>query len=454
MIRMSGLIKLFVTMNLVAACLVTTPRDAVSQGRRLIHDTEIETTIRTFATPLFTAAGISPDAIRIHIIQDDTLNAFVAGGQNLFLHTGFLMRTENPLQMIGVMAHETGHIAGGHLARTSDAIRNASNAALLGLVLGAVTAVATGRGDAAVAVFQGATSLSRSSLLEYSRSQESAADHAGLRYLDATGQSSRGLVEFLGMLSGEELLVRARRSPYVNTHPLTQDRIAFVENHLANTKYADVQPPPRFVEMHARMVAKLTGFIRTPARTFRKYPDEDTSVAARYARVIATFKEPAPDRALTLLDTLLRDFPEDGYFWELRGQILFESGRPEKARVAYRKALTLLTDAPLIEGNLARVELAINTPSSNQAALKLLGRTIRALPDSAFAWHQLAIAQGRTGDLAMAALSLAEEALLRNRTKDAALQAKRAQQKLKRGSPGWQRAVDIEQLAKRRLRER
>lgn len=440
--------------NLVAACLLATPRDAVSQGRRLIHDTEIETTIRTFATPLFTAAGISPDAVRIHIIEDDTLNAFVAGGQNLFLHTGFLMRTENPLQMIGVIAHETGHIAGGHLARTSDAIRNASNTALLGLVLGAVTAVATGRGDAAIAVYQGTASVNQLSLLEYSRSQESAADHAGLRYLDATGQSASGLVEFLDVLSGEELLVAERRSPYVNTHPLTQDRIAFVKNHLANSKFADIEPPPDYVERHARMVAKLHGFIRAPARTFRRYPETDTSVAARYARVIATFKEPAPDRALELLDGLLREFPEDGYFWELKGQILFESARPEASRVAYQKALSLLTDAPLIDGNLARVELAINTPKSNASALKLLGRTVRAMPNSAFAWHQLAIAQGRTGALDMAALSLAEEALLRNRAKDAALQAKRAQHKLKRGSPGWQRAVDIEQLAKRRLKER
>jgi len=372
----------------------------------------------------------------------------------MFLNTGLLMRTETPEQLIGVIAHETGHIAGGHLARTSDAIRNASNTALLGMILGAATTVATGRGDAGAAVFRGATGAGRLSLLEYSRAQESAADQAAIRFLDATGQTSRGLYEFLKVLSGQEILAAKRRSPYVNTHPLTQDRIAFVENHLSTGKTKVSDATPEQIERHARLVAKLSGFLRSPSRTFQDYPETDTSLAARYARAIATFKEPALDRALELLDELLAEHPDDGYFWELRGQILFESGRPEEARIAYRKALEILGDAPLAEGDLGRVELALNTEESNRAALRHLSNTIRAVQDSAFAWHQLAIAQGRNGKHGMAALSLAEEALLRNRPRDAAQQANRAKKQLKRGSAGWIRAVDIEELAKRRIADR
>ncbi|MBM85928.1 MAG: peptidase [Rhodospirillaceae bacterium] len=450
---MAGLVRILVTINVVAVCALTQPSVSAAKSRALIRDTEIESTIRAFATPLFIAAGLTPTDVRIYIINDDEINAFVAGGQNLFLNTGLLIRTETPAQLNGVIAHETGHMAGGHLARTSGAVRTASNAALLGIVLGTATAVATGRGDAGVAVFRGTTSAGRLSLLEYSRAQESAADQAGLRFLDATGQTSRGLYEFLEVLSQEEQLTPNRRSPYVNTHPLTQDRISFVRNHLENSVARDASDAPDAIKRHARMVAKLTGFLCPPTMTFKKFPDTDTSIAARYARVIATYKEPDPDRALKELLKLIGEFPDDGYFQELRGQFLFESGRPREARVAYRKALRLLGSAPLVESKLARVELAINTEESNRSALRYLESVVRTNPDSAFVWRQLAIAQGRNGYRSMAALSLAEEALLRNKPGIADQQARRARAKLPRGSPGWLRAIDIESLAKRRKSE-
>ena len=454
MIRMAGLAKHLVAVSLLVACLITPLRDSSAQGRTPIRDTEIEATIRAFATPLFRAAGLSPDAVRIYIIKDETLNAFVAAGQNLFLNSGLLMKTESPGQLIGVIAHETGHIAGGHLARTSGAIRNSSNSALLGMLLGAATTLATGRPDVGIAVFQGTSAAGQNALLQYSQSQESAADHAAIRFLDTTRQSSRGFHEFLETLSGQELLAPARRSRYANTHPLTRDRITFARNHTANSPFAEVPTSTAFREMHARMVAKLTGFLLSPSRTFLIYPEEDQSLPARYARVIATFREPSIDRALELLDALLAEYPDDGYFWELRGQILAESGKPVPARDAYEKALSLLDEAPLVEGDLARAELAINTEESNKSALSHMESAIRSLKNSAFAWHQLATAQGRNNMPAELALSLAEEALLRGRVVDAVQQAKRAQHHLKRGAPGWLRALDIEDLAKRRLKDR
>ena len=454
MIRMAGLAKHLVAVSLLVACLITPLRDSSAQGRTPIRDTEIEATIRAFATPLFRAAGLNPDAVRIYIIKDETLNAFVAGGQNLFLNSGLLMKTESPGQLIGVIAHETGHIAGGHLARTSGAIRDSSNSALLGLLLGAATTLATGRPDVGIAVFQGTTAAGQNALLQYSQSQESAADHAAVRFLDKTKQSSKGFYQFLETLSGQELLAPARRSRYANTHPLTRDRVNFARNHAQNAAFTELEPTAGFREMHKRMVAKLAGFLLSPSRVFQQYPDEDQSLPARYARVISTFREPSIDRALELLDTLLTDYPDDGYFWELRGQILAESGQPVRARDAYTKALDLLGKAPLVEGDLARAELAINTEESNKSALSHMESAIRELSDSAFAWHQLATAQGRNQMPGALALSLAEEALIRGRVKDAVQQAKRAQHHLKRGVPGWLRALDIEELAKRRLKDR
>lgn len=454
MMRIAGLARLLVTLSFLTACLLTPLSPSMAKGRTLIRDTEIESTIRAFAAPLFTAAGLTTQAVRIYIIKDETLNAFVAGGQNLFFNTGLLMKTENPAELIGVIAHEIGHISGGHLARTTGAIRNASNAALLGLILGGATTLLTGRADIGVAMYQGATGAGQATLLQYSRAQESSADHAAVRFLDATGQSSRGMHDFLETLSGEELLAPARRSPYANTHPQTRARINFVASHVAQSSFSEAKTSAKFKARHRRMIAKLAGFLLSPARTFQRYPETDQSVPARYARVIATFRGQSPKSALELLNDLLGAFPEDGYFWELRGQILAESGQPLEARVAYRKALTLLEIAPLVEGDLARAELAINTNESNQAALKHMQNAIRKMPNSAFAWRLLATAQGRNDLPGMMALSLAEEALLRNQLKNAVQQAKRAQKSLKPRSPGWLRSLDIEELSKRRLKDR
>ena len=454
MIRMAGPVRSLVFACLFTASLVTPMLASQAQGRTPIRDTEIEATIRAFATPLFSAAGLNPDAVRIYIIKDETLNAFVAGGQNLFLNSGLLMATDTPGQLIGVIAHETGHIAGGHLARTSGAIRDSSNSALFGLLLGAATTLATGRPDVGIAVFQGTSAAGHNALLQYSQAQESAADHAAIRLLEATRQSSKGFYEFLETLSGQELLAPERRSQYANTHPLTRDRITFARNHAANSQFTKTPPPPEFVAMHQRMVAKLAGFLLSPSRTFQRYPETDNSIPARYARAIATYQEPATERALELTDGLIAEHPADGYFWELKGQILAESGQPERAREAYIKALELLGDAPLVEAELARAELAINTEESNKSALRLMESAIRDMETSAFAWRQLATAQGRNDMPGELALSLAEEALLRNRIEDAIQQAKRAQHHLKRGAPGWLRALDIEALAKQRLADR
>ena len=434
------------------AFLALTTGEPFAKGRSLIRDAEIESTIRIFATPLLETAGLSPQAVRIYIIQDASLNAFVAGGQNIFLHTGLLIRSETPAQLIGVLAHEIGHITGGHLPRTSDALRSASNAGLVSAILGGVTAVATGRVDVGIAVMSGGTALVQATMLEYSRTQESAADVAAVELLESTGQSARGLAEFLRILDNENLLAPERRSPYARTHPLNWDRVAFVENHVAKSSMAERREPVGYQDLHDRMVAKLSGFLQSPEQTFKTYAADDRRVASRYARAIATYRAARVDDALAMLETLIGEHPKDGHFADLRGQILFEAGRIDEARTAYRRALLLLGNEALVASSLARVELALETAEANESARRHMEHAIKALREAADAWHLLAIARGRTGAIGLASLALAEEALLTGRSKDAEQQARRAQAHLSEDSPGHLRARDIEALAEQRIR--
>lgn len=436
--------------TLTVACLVLSLTSGASaQTRSLIRDAEIEATIRDLATPLFQAAGLSPEGVSIYLINDDRLNAFVAGGQNLFLNTGLIMAMRSPLELIGVIAHETGHIAGGHLARTSDAIASASTTALLSAIVGVATAVATGRGDAGAAIALGGQSAATRSFLSYSRAQESAADQAALRYLDTTQQSAQGLARFFEELASQELLSIQRQSPYMSTHPFTRDRLNTVEEHVRNSPYAETPATPEQTARFERMVAKLHGFIRSPSLTFRKYPDTDTSNAARLARAIAYREVPDYPKAIALTRELIADDPDDPYLYELEGQLLFESGRIDEAVGPMEKANALAPSAGLIEVSLAQVLLAKNEPAADQKALDHLQRAKRSEADWPFFWRQLATAQGRLGDIGQAALSLAEEAVRQSDWQSAEVQAKRAQTLLNPGTPAMLRALDIEELAKR-----
>ncbi|MDF1791412.1 MAG: M48 family metalloprotease [Thalassobaculaceae bacterium] len=422
---------------------------ASAQQRSLIRDAEIEATIRDLATPLFQAAGLNPEAVSIYIINDDRLNAFVAGGQNLFLNTGLLMAMRSPLELIGVVAHETGHIAGGHLARTSDAIAAASNTALLSAIVGVATAVATGRADAGAAIALGGQSAALGSFLQYSRAQESAADQAALRFLDDTGQSARGLARFFEELASQELLSASRQSPYMSTHPFTRDRLNTVEAHVQQSKYADVPATPEQTARFERVVAKLHGFIRAPSQTFRKYPETDTSVPARLARAIAYREVPDYPKAIALTRELIAEDPDDPYLHELEGQLLFETGKIDEAVPPLEKANALAPQAGLIEISLAQALLARNDPASDQKARDHLQNAKRSESDWPFLWRQLATAQGRLGDIGQAALSLSEEAVRQSNWEAAEIQSKRAQTMLKAGTPAMLRALDIEELAKR-----
>ncbi|BBK41369.1 peptidase M48 [Allostella vacuolata] len=431
------------------ACLMAVEPVMAQNRVSLIRDAEIEATVRAYAAPLFAVAGLDPDAVQVYLVNDQRINAFVAGGQRLFLNTGLILRAKTPNQLSGVIAHETGHIAGGHLARIQDALSTASTTAIIAMLLGIAAAALAGDGKAAGAAVIGGTSLAQRNLLHYNRGQESSADQAGMSYLDRTGQSSRGLLEFFGILEQQELLAAIRQDPYLRSHPLTRERIDAVRAHVARSRHSDAVDSPELRARHDRMLAKLRGFLQSPSETLAQYPASDRSLPARYARAIAYYRIPDLKRALPELDQLIRDFPKDPFFHELKGQVLFETGRGQEAAAPYREALRLAPAEPLLRYGLAQVLLERNDVEAATEARALLNEAVRHETRNPSFWRLLAIAYGREGNIGMAALSLAERYAAAGDNRNAVQQSNRALGILARGSPAWLRAEDLRAEARR-----
>jgi predicted Zn-dependent protease len=422
---------------------------ANAKGLRLIRDAEIEDIIRIYATPLFQGAGLSPSAIRVYLVNDPGLNAFVTRGLRMFIHTGLLIRAEDPLQVVGVIAHETGHLAAGHTATRGERERASLNTVIASYVVGLAGALATGRPEIATAAIAGGQDIALKNLLSYTRSQESAADQYAIRLLNGTGQSPRGLLEFMRILEGQEVLLSTSQDPYLRTHPLTQDRILFLEDQVRRSPHGTKPVEPALAALNARMRAKLIGFLEPIKRVMRVYPQADGSLPARYARAIAHFRNAEIEPALAGADALIAEHPDDPYFHELKGQILFENGRIREALPAYEAAMRLRPASPQIRMSLAQAQIELNDPALNDTALRNLTETLRYEPGNAMAWRLTAIAHGRKGEVGMTALALAESALARGEAPEARAQAIRAQKILAQGTPAWQRAQDLEQLAAR-----
>ncbi len=430
-------------------------KELSAQSLSVLRDSEIETILRVWADPLLESAGLDPDAVRIRLVNDARLNAFVAGGQNIFLNSGLLMATEDPLQVIGVVAHEIGHISGGHLARSEEASRQAQTIALLHTVLGigaaAVGAVAGSRssGEAVGALISGGGAAGLRHFLAFSRTQETAADQAALRLLEANQISAKGLLKFLQKFEDQDLLSPERQDPYLRTHPLTRGRISFVKNHIAASEISNNQTSGRLLNQHARIRAKLVGFLRPIDKTLRLYPHEDKSVAARYARTIAYYKDSDIERALHELEKLLVEEPKNPYFHELRGQILFESGQLRQAWPSYEMANELLPDDSLLMCALARLEIELGDQELVLKAIRSLEKVIIDEPTNNVGWWLLSIGYGRVGRIPDSSLASAEQAILEGRPEDALLYAARAMRGFDPNSPRWLRSNDVEQLARR-----
>jgi len=414
-----------------------------AQAFGLIRDAEIEATIRAYAEPLWVAAGLNAPFVQVHLVDDDQINAFVAGGQQLFIYSGLLMRSKNANQVIGVIAHETGHMAGGHLARMQDELRHRTIESVLAMVAGVGAGVATGNPGVGMGTMILGQDINQRTFLQYSRTQEASADQAALKFLDATHQSSRGLLEFFRILEGEMALFGGNQDPYLATHPLVPERIEAVQAHVDVSPYSDAKEPAELDIMHDRMVAKLSGYLRPLDRVLHDYPPSDNSIPARYARAIALFRVSRFQESLAIMDSMLSDEPNDPFFLEQKGQILFQSGHVKEALPFYQKALALKPGEPLLRQETAQVMIETEDPIYLKDAIGDLSEAVRVEPNEPMYWHLMAVAQGRAGNLPEASLAQAEEQLSLGNKKQAKFFANKAMDGLPMGAPSWQRAQDI-----------
>ena len=438
-------------LGLVAACAMALPGTAVAQsaGRvSIVRDTEIEQLLREYSAPIFRAAGVASNNIDIVLIQDRTFNAFVANGRKIFMNVGVFMDADTPNEVIGVIAHETGHIAGGHLARLRQEISNAQIFAAIGMIAGAgaMVGAASSRnqvgnaGLGAAGVFSGGAEMARRSLLAYQRSEEQAADRAAVRFLDATGQSARGMLRTFQRFAESGMFASRAVDPYQISHPLPQERIAQLDTlakgspHFAATDSAAIQT------RHTLARAKLFGFIDRLDGIGRRYPAHDVSVPARYARAIAAHRSGRLQEALAGIDSLLREQPGNAYFHELRGQALLESGQARAAIEPLRRAVKAAPASGLIRAMLGQALLATG---SVDEAIRELSQAAGREKELADPHRHLATAYARKGNIGMAELSQAQAAFLEGDLVTAQTQAVRARQKLPAGTPGALRADDI-----------
>jgi predicted Zn-dependent protease len=401
---------------------------------------------------VFKSAGLPPDAVNVFLVNDNSLNAFVAGGMNLFIHTGLLQKSQNPEQVIGVIAHETGHIAGGHLSRIKEKMNGFSPESILGYVLGGA-AILAGQAGAGSAMILGGQDASMRSLLQYSRTEEASADQAAVKYMDDTHTSSKGLLQFFEILKSQENTLTSQQNPYTRSHPLSADRVAFLRQHVQESKLSQEKSSPLFIEMHARMKAKLDGYILPPLHTLRLYPVGDNSIAARYARSMAYNKDSQFQKAIEEIDSLLAERPTDPYFNELKAQIYFDNGKLKEAIPFYEKSIAELPNEPLILIALGRTYLELDDPTYLEPAVKIIEKAVSIDKSSSFNWRQLGIAYGRMGKMAESSLALAEESYLQRNYKEAIYLAGRAENELKVGSPNWIQAQDLRITSERLLKK-
>lgn len=440
----------FALAGLIAA---GTPVRVEAQGRGLpiIRDTEIENLLRDYARPLFRAAGVGGSQTNVIIVNDRGFNAFVANGRRIFVNAGAILDSRTPNELIGVMAHETGHIAGGHLARLREAVERAQIIAAIGMIMGVAGVAASaaggrgasGIGEAAPGAITAGPHIAMRSILSYQRGEEAAADRAAINYLNATGQSAKGMVDTFRRLQNETMFAARGADPYALSHPVPADRVAIIEPLArAGAHYNAVDPPDRVLR-HALARAKLSGFTERQDAVARRFPASDNSLPARYARTIQMFRFGDRNRAAAMADDLIRAQPRNPYFQELKGQILLETGQPAAAIPVLRRAVQMAPNAGLIRIMLGHALVAANNPAQLDEAVRELRLALQREPEAADGYRQLAIAYGRKNDRGQADLSAALASLHDGDLQTARGLARRAQGSLPTGSPGWLRAEDI-----------
>lgn len=439
MTRLARLAALFLMAMTVAA-----------GAQNLIRDAEIEQGLQELATPILRAAGL-PSSTRIIVVNDNSLNAFVVDSRHIFIHSGLLMRLDRPAQVQAIIAHEAAHIANGHFTRRAANVGTAGTVARLGMLLGIAAGVASGDTSAGMGVLMGMSSSAQRVLFAHTRAEEASADTAGIRYMISAGVDPAAMEEVLDIFRGQEALSASRQDPYLLTHPLTRERLRAVRALIAGHEGAAADARADY--WFARMSGKLTAFLRAPSWTLRRVGN-DSSEIARLRRAIAYHRQPDEDRAMAEINALVSMRPDDPFYHELRGQILYESRRYVEAVSAYARAVDLAPREPLILAGYGRALLASDTVSGNRQALEVLNRARARDPYNPRLLRDLALAHARLDQTGLASATTAERYALLGRFEDAVIHANRASGLLPEGSPGWLRAQDVLGVAQRVLDER
>ena len=422
-------------------------------AQSVLRDSETESFFKDLSRPLISAAGLEPSNVNVVMLNDPEINAFVATGQTVYIYSGLIMKADNANQLQGVIAHELGHVAGGHAIRSGEGEKAAASISILSLLLGAA-ALAAGAGNAGFGIIAAGQQLAQNNYLSFSRAQESSADSAGASYLSKAGISGKGTLDFFKKLENQEFrLAIAQTDSYARTHPLSSERIAALEQrYKADPAWAKPSDPALEARFQ-RIKAKLTGYI-DPKRAVVLYPESDQSVAAHYARAYAYHLGAYPDKAASETDALLAANPRDPFFLELKGQVLLEGGHPKDAIAPLRQAVAIAPNQPMIAVSLGHALIASEDPKNFAEAKQVLRSAVNRDNDNPFAWLQLGIVYDHEGDEPRAALATAERNNLEDEPKLALASAKQAMAGLAVGTPDYLRAQDIAMVSQAQLKKK
>ena len=421
-------------------------------AQSILRDSETELLFKDVSRPLIEAAGLDPKSVNVVLLNDPEINAFVATGQTVYIQSGLLTSADNLNQLQGVIAHELGHVAGGHAIRIYEGAGKATGISIATLVLGAI-AIAAGMPDAGMGIMAAGERAALGSFLSFTRAQESSADLAGAQYLAKAGVSGKGSLQFFKKLQNQEyrLAIYAKDS-YDRTHPISSERIASLEKIYQNDPAWNRPTDPKLEERFQRVKGKLFGFV-DPKQAVIKYPESDDSLPAHYARAYAYHLGAYPDKALAEADTLLQRRPNDPFFLELKGQIYLESGKPAEAIAPLREAVKAAPDQPLIAAMLGHALISTEKKENFGEAKDILKAAVNRDNQNPFAWYQLGIIYDREGDPSRAALATAERENLEGHPRLAMVSAESAMRGIPAGTPDYIRAQDIAMVARTELRK-
>ncbi len=418
-----------------------TAQPAAAQS--LLRDAETEAFFRDAAKPLIIAAQLDPKSVDIVLLQDKSINAFVAGGQRVYVHSGLIAEADNVGQLQGVIAHELGHVAGGHVISIGEGVKVATGISLLSLVLGAA-AMAAGAGEAGAAIMQMGQAAAQGKFLSFSRTQEATADQAGAKYMNAAGISGAGTIAFFKKLQNMEFRYSIPQdNGYARTHPLNGERIAALENVFVASSAWKKPDDAKLEARFERIKAKLVGFTEDKNRVLTLYPESDQREPALYARAYGWHRAGYPDRSAREVEKLVAREPHDPYYLELQGQILLETGKPREALTPLRQAVAEAPDQPLIAATLGHALISTEDSKYFGEAKQLLRTAVNRDNSNPFAWYQLGIVYAREGDEPRAALATAERYNLQGEPRLAHRNAEMAMAGIPTGTPDWLRAQDI-----------